>query len=220
MLKLKINELAEVSPLTYNQETFYKSFHKHDLHVLHGVAGTGKTFIALYKALEEILSSYQYKRIVILRSPVAARDIGALPGDVDEKSSVYQIPYEDMCHGLFNDYNAYKLLKEKHRLEFAITSYLRGLTFDNSIIIVDEMQNMTYHEAYSVMTRVGDNSKIIFCGDRKQSDIRDSGINKFMGVLRSMKECNYIEFNIDDIVRSSLVKNFIIAEEKYERKES
>ncbi len=213
--KIKIDHLLEIDPIGRNQEEFFKTFYTHSCHVLHGTAGSGKTFVAMYKALEEVLSAFKFKRVVILRSPVAARDIGALPGDVDEKSSVYQIPYEDMCHGLFNNREAYQRLKEQYKIEFAITSYLRGLTFDDSIIIVDEMQNMTYHEAYSVMTRVGENSKIIFCGDRKQSDIRDSGINKFIGVLKSMKETKCIEFTIEDIVRSKLVKSFIIAEEKY-----
>lgn len=216
MLKIKLQDLLDVEALTANQDAFFDGWTYHPLHVLHGVAGTGKTFIAVYKGIEEVLQNRHYKRLIILRSPVSARDIGHLPGDVDEKVAVYELPYEEICASLFDNREAYQRLKEQGKIVFGITSFLRGLTFDNSIIIVDEIQNLSYHEAYSVMTRVGMNSKIVFCGDRRQSDINNSGIHRFLSVLKTMEETSYIEFSIDDIVRSDLVKSFIIAEEQYE----
>lgn len=216
MLKIKLQDLLEVEALTENQDLFFEAWPQSLLHVLHGVAGTGKTFISVYKALQEVLQNRHYKRLIILRSPVAARDIGHLPGDVDEKTAVYELPYEEICTTLFDNREAYQRLKEQGKIVFGITSFLRGLTFDNSIIIVDEIQNLNYHEAYSVMTRVGMNSKIVFCGDRRQSDINNSGIGRFLSVLKRMPETSYIEFEIEDIVRSDLVKSFIIAEEQYE----
>jgi len=216
MLKIKLQDLLEVEPLTENQNEFFETWSTYPLHLLHGVAGTGKTFIAMYKAIEEVLQNRHYKRLIILRSPVGARDIGHLPGDVEEKTAVFELPYEEICQSLFDNREAYQRLKEQGKIVFGITSFLRGLTFDNSIIIVDEIQNLNYHEAYSVMTRVGMNSKIIFSGDRRQADINNSGIGRFMSVLKSMQETNFIEFNIEDIVRSDLVKSFIIAEERYE----
>lgn len=216
MLKIKLQDLFDVEPLTENQNEFFETWPSYPLHLLHGVAGTGKTFIAMYKAIEEVLQNRHYKRLIILRSPVGARDIGHLPGDVEEKTAVFELPYEEICQSLFNNREAYQRLKEQGKIVFGITSFLRGLTFDNSIIIVDEIQNLNYHEAYSVMTRVGMNSKIIFSGDRRQADINNSGINRFMSVLKSMQETNFIEFNIEDIVRSDLVKSFIIAEERHE----
>ncbi len=216
MLKIKLQDLLEVEPLTENQNEFFETWPSYPLHLLHGVAGTGKTFIAMYKAIEEVLQNRHYKRLIILRSPVGARDIGHLPGDVEEKTAVFELPYEEICQSLFDNREAYQRLKEQGKIIFGITSFLRGLTFDNSIIIVDEIQNLNYHEAYSVMTRVGMNSKIIFSGDRRQADINNSGINRFMSVLKSMQETNFIEFNIEDIVRSDLVKSFIIAEERHE----
>lgn len=216
MLKIKLQDLLEVEPLTENQNEFFETWPTYPLHLLHGVAGTGKTFIAMYKAIEEVLQNRHYKRLIILRSPVGARDIGHLPGDVEEKTAVFELPYEEICQCLFDNREAYQRLKEQGKIVFGITSFLRGLTFDNSIIIVDEIQNLNYHEAYSVMTRVGMNSKIIFSGDRRQADINNSGIGRFMSVLKSMQETNFIEFNIEDIVRSDLVKSFIIAEERHE----
>ena len=155
---------------------------------------------------------------MILRSAVPSRDIGHLPGDIDEKAAIYELPYVEMCATLFNRTDAYYRLKEKKVIQFALTSFVRGITFDNAIILVDEVQNMNYQELYSVMTRVGYNSKIVFCGDFKQTDIRDGGLNKFVAVLKLMPNVVFYEFKKEDIVRSDIVKQFIIAEEQYECK--
>lgn len=216
-LTIKLDDLYTVEPMTDVQEEFFTEWQRSNVHVLHGVAGTGKTFISIYKALEEVLEmKTKYKKLIILRSAVAARDIGALPGDLEEKGVVYEMPYMEMCDSLFRKEHSYSRLKEQRKLYFALTSYIRGLTFDNSIIVVDEIQNLNYQELYSVMTRVGEDSKIIFCGDYRQSDLRDSGLHKFLSVLSLMNNVKFHEFGINDIVRSALVRDFIIASEEYE----
>lgn len=220
-LTLKIDDLLVCESLTPKQGEFFTQWWQYDVQVLYGSAGTGKTFISVYKALEDVLDkSSIYKQLVILRSAVPARDVGALPGDLEEKSQVYELPYIDICHSLFSRRDAYDRLKEQKAIQFALTSYIRGITLDSSIIVVDEIQNMNYQELYSVMTRVGENSKIIFCGDFKQTDIRDSGLQKFLNVLHLMSDVCFYEFSTQDIVRSSIVKNFIIAEETYENEKS
>ena len=216
-LTIRLDDLYRIEPMTDVQSGFFNHWSRKHVHVLHGVAGTGKTFISIYKALEEVLEiKTKYKKLIILRSAVAARDIGALPGDLDEKGAVYEIPYVEMFDVLFRKSNAYERLKEQHKLNFALTSFIRGVTFDNAIIVVDEIQNLNYQELYSVMTRVGEDSKIIFCGDYRQSDLRDSGLHKFLSVLSLMHGVEFHEFGIDDIVRSKLVRDFIIATEEYE----
>lgn len=215
-LTIKIDDLGVVESLTERQSEFFSKWDSFDIHVLYGSAGTGKTFLPLYKALEDALDKgNQYKSVVILRSAVPARDIGALPGDIDEKSAIYELPYVDMCRSLFDRADAYARLKEQKALQFALTSYVRGITFDKSIILVDEVQNMNYQELYSVITRVGMNSKIVFCGDFKQTDICDGGLHKFLNVLDLMHGVAFYEFTTDDIVRSDIVKDFIMAEEAY-----
>jgi predicted ribonuclease YlaK len=192
--------------------------------LLHGVAGTGKTFIALYKALEEVLDkSNTYQQVVLVRSAVPSRDIGHLPGDEKEKTEVYTAPYIDICSRLFyNRPDAFQRLQEQKQINFLITSFVRGITLDDSIVIVDECQNMSDMELNSIMTRVGDGSKIIFCGDFRQTDLYKrgdmSGLNKFMAIADMMPSFRTIEFEIDDIVRSSIVKEYILARLEYESK--
>ena len=202
----------------------YQSFFKNydsgaKTFLLHGVAGTGKTFIALYKALEEVLRNRQQQKVVIIRSAVPSRDIGHLPGDEKEKSEIYQIPYIDICERLINHSQSFSRLQEQKSLEFLITSFVRGITLDNAIIIVDECQNMTDMEINSIMTRIGNNSKIIFCGDFRQTDLNKkndmSGLQEFIQTIKLMPSFHILEFGIDDIVRSEIVKSYIIARLTY-----
>ena len=212
-LVLKLEDLYVVEPMTPTQQHVYNDWNKYPIHVLHGSAGTGKSFISVYKALNDVLNMKNgFKRVVLLRSAVSARDIGHLPGDADEKAAIYELPYEEICHVLFGKRDAYQRLKEQHRCQFGLTSFLRGITFDDSIVVVDEIQNMSYVELYTVMTRIGENSKIVFCGDYKQTDLKGSGLQKFLDVLYCMKSVVHHEFSVNDIVRSALVKEFIIAE--------
>ena len=213
---IKIDNLATMEPLTDNQQEFFSSYNEKDVLLLHGCAGTGKTAISVYKALESVLDKGNiYNRVVLVRSAVPAREIGHLPGDLEEKGMVYESPYISLCNDLLSRGDGYTRLKEQGHLSFCLSSYLRGITLDNSIIVVDEIQNMNYVELYTIMTRIGIDSKIIFCGDTKQNDINGkSGLDKFMKVLDNMPSACHIEFTIDDIVRSDLVKEFLIAESK------
>lgn len=223
-LTIKIDDLKTFDPLTENQKKFFDAYKRGDYFIaLHGVAGTGKTFIAMYKALEEVLDkSTFFDKIIVVRSAVQSREMGHLPGDVDEKMEIYQQPYVQICHTLFGRRDAYQRLTEQHHVEFISTSFIRGMSFDDAIIIVDEMQNMNYEEIDTVMTRVGHRSKIIWCGDYRQTDLRKSndksGILKFFDIAMHMKAFTRIEFTADDIVRSSLVKDYILAKMQYEDK--
>ena len=187
-----------------------------------GPAGTGKTFIALYKAIEEVLDKNNpFNKIIVVRSAVQSREIGHLPGDVTEKMEIYEQPYRQICETLFGRKDAWDRLEEQGHVTFISTSFIRGMSFDDAIIIVDEMQNMTFEEIDTVMTRVGYRSKIIWCGDYRQTDLNKkkndvTGILKFFDVAHHMKAFTRIEFTVDDIVRSSLVKDYILAKLKYE----
>lgn len=221
-LKIKLDHLKTFQPLTDNQKKFFDAYKQGDYFIaLHGVAGTGKTFIALYKALEEVLDrGNPFRKIIIVRSAVQSREIGHLPGDVGEKLEIYEQPYRQICHTLFDRKDAYQRLAEQGYIDFISTSFIRGMSFDDAIIIVDEMQNMNFEEIDTVMTRVGYRSKIIWCGDYRQTDLRrsndKSGILKFFDIAHHMKAFTRVEFTAEDIVRSSLVKDYILAKLKYE----
>ena len=222
-LKIRIDDLKTFDPLTNTQKLFFDAYKRGDYFVaLHGVAGTGKTFCALYKALEEVLDkSNPFHKIIIVRSAVQSRDMGHLPGDVAEKMEIYQQPYQQICHTLFGRKDAYQRLEEQGYVEFISTSFIRGMSFDDAIIIVDEMQNLTFEEIDTVMTRVGYRSKIIWCGDYRQTDLNKkkndmSGILKFFDIAMHMNAFTRIEFTADDIVRSSLVKDYILAKMQHE----
>jgi len=220
-LKIRIDDLKTITPLTYNQKKFFELYNSTPAMLLHGVAGTGKSYIALYKALEEVLNkSTPYENVVIVRSAVPSREIGFLPGDEKEKTEVYQLPYIEICEDLFGRTDAFQRLQEQKTINFMVTSFVRGITLDNSIIIVDECQNMTDMELNSIITRVGDRSKIILCGDFRQTDLYKktdiSGLKKFMIIADMMPSFKVIEFEVEDIVRSDLVKEYILARLRYE----
>ena len=214
--------MRDIEPLTDNQKKLFDSYKKGKNLVAYGAAGTGKTFITLYNALQEVLDpSTPYDKIYIVRSLVATREIGFLPGDHEDKSSYYQIPYKNMVKYMFQmpsdaDFEMlYGNLRAQETIKFWSTSFLRGTTLDDAIIIVDEFQNLNFHELDSIITRVGENTKIVFCGDASQTDLTKTnernGIVDFMKVIRAMPSFELIEFGIDDIVRSGLVKEYLIA---------
>ena len=214
--------LVDVTPITDNQKRLFDSYNEGKQIIAYGAAGTGKTFITLYNALKDVLSeNTPYDKIYIVRSLVATREIGFLPGDHEDKSSYYQIPYKHMVKYMFQmpsdaDFEMlYGNLRAQETIKFWSTSFLRGTTLDDAIIIVDEFQNLNFHELDSIITRVGENTKIVFCGDASQTDLTKTnernGIVDFMKVIRAMPSFEMIEFGIDDIVRSGLVKEYLIA---------
>jgi len=222
--KKPINQdiMRTIEPLTKNQEILFESYNKNQNLVAYGCAGTGKTFITLYNALKDVLNERTpYEKIYIVRSLVATREIGFLPGDHEDKSSLYQIPYKNMVKYMFElpseaDFEMlYGNLKTQGTISFWSTSFIRGTTLDKAIIIVDEFANLNGHELDSIITRVGEDSKIMFCGDATQSDLvktnEKNGIIDFMKILRVMPSIDIIEFGVEDIVRSGFVKEYIIA---------
>lgn len=224
LCKVKYSDLTHIQPKNFNQRQFFELYDQQSPAILlHGVAGTGKTFIAMYKALEEALDpETEYERVIIVRSAVPSRDIGHLPGDEKEKTEVYTLPYVEICDDLFNHIQPFQRLQEQKTIHFLITSFVRGITLDNSIVIVDECQNMTDMELNSIMTRIGRNSKVIFCGDFRQTDLYKhndmSGLQKFMAIAELMPTFKTVEFSVHDIVRSKLVKEYIMARLEYEER--
>ena len=206
--------LRHINPLTVNQQRVWDAYNNDSNLMLHGYAGTGKTFLSMYLALKEVLTSDIYKRVVIIRSVVPSRDMGFLPGTEKQKAEVYEQPYQEICDNLFGRGDGWRILKLKRLVEFTTTSFLRGTTFNDSIIIVDECNNMNFQEIDTVMTRIGNNSRIIFCGDYRQADLHKphdkTGIKELMAVTRRMPSFEHVEFGIEDIVRSGVVKEYII----------
>ena len=205
-------QLLDIIPLTVNQRKTFEAFHAGKNLFLHGVAGTGKTFISIYLSLKE-LEKQNYERIIIYRSTVPSRDMGFLPGNVREKTRVYESPYQGIFQRLYNRGDAYEVLKQKGLVEFESTAYIRGITIDDAVVIVDESQNLNWQEIYSIVTRMGNNCRIIICGDYRQTDLtkEQSGILKLSQIIKRMDEFAPVEFEIEDIVRSPFVKKFIMA---------
>jgi predicted ribonuclease YlaK len=216
-LKIKLDHLKTFEPLTENQKLFFDMYRGGGYFIgLWGSPGTGKTMISLYRAIEEVLSKDNpFKQVVIVRSIVPTRDVGFLPGTLEEKQEIYELPYKEICTTLFGRPDAWDRLKEQGYARFISTTAIRGISIDDAIIIVDESQNATWGELSTVMGRVGHRSKIIFCGDKFQNDLTkkndQSGLSTFLSVAREMNEYQEVVFTPNDIVRSSLVKNFIMA---------
>jgi len=216
-----IDSMVKVKPITDNQKLVFAEYDKGQNLFLYGAAGTGKTFVSLYLALQEVLDpSTPYECVYIVRSAVPTREIGFLPGDEEDKTALFQVPYQNMVQFMFEQASdtafsmLYDRLKVQGSIMFLTTSFLRGITLDNAIIIVDECQNLNFHELDTIMTRVGQDSKIIFSGDFFQTDLSKNGekegMGVFMNIINNMEEFSVVEFNIGDIVRSGLVRSYLI----------
>jgi len=219
------SDLAVIKPVTDSQQTVFDTWKEGKNQFLFGCAGTGKTFVSLYLALQQVLKNETpYDKVIVVRSLIPTREIGFLPGDEEDKAALYQVPYANMMQFMFEQPNEqafsmlYDRLKSQGSFYFMSTSFLRGLTFDNSIIIVDECQNLNFHELDTIVTRVGQDSKIFFCGDFGQSDLtrlnERNGLMDFLQILHEMNEFNCTEFNIGDIVRSGFVRSYLIQKTK------
>lgn len=217
-MTVRLDDLLQFEPITNNQEIAYKAWDEGDNLVLSGSAGTGKTFIGMYLALEDILDKdTEYDKLFIIRSMVPTRDMGYLPGSKEEKEQAYILPYKAIANEFFGDVASYNKMVTSKQIEFMSTSFIRGSTFDNCIMLVDEMQNLTFHELDSIITRVGKHSKIIFCGDYKQSDFKfqdeKDGIIGFLTIVEQLKNFTMVNFGWEDIVRSDFVRDYIMTKE-------
>ena len=214
---IKASDLNAIEPMTGNQDKAFQLWDEGENLILAGSAGTGKTFLALYLALDEMLNEPEYDKIIIVRSVVAVREIGYLPGKLEEKTAVFETPYKTICDELFEGNAAYNKMINSHQIQFETTSYIRGKTFDRAIIVVDEMQNLNFHELDSIMTRVGEHCRIIFAGDYLQSDFKSDGerdgLMKFLNIIERMNQFSMVQFGWDDIVRSGIVRDYIMTKE-------
>jgi phosphate starvation-inducible PhoH-like protein/PhoH-like ATPase len=220
-LAISSKELNEIKPITETQKEVFAQYKAGQNLFLYGVAGTGKTFIALYNALKDVLDPKSPReRVYIVRSLAPIRDIGFIPSDEENKSHLYEVPYQNMVRFMFKQPDdrsfdkLYMNLRGQGTIDFLSTSFLRGITIDNGIIIIDECQNLNFHELDTIMTRIGQDSKFIFTGDMQQTDLTltsdRNGLLSFLAILEKMKEVECIEFDIPDIVRSGLVKSYLI----------
>lgn len=218
------HDIQAIKPMTATQEEMFHAWYNGFNICASGSAGTGKTFLALYLALQSILERGEQNRIIIVRSIVPTREVGFLPGNLEEKVEQYEIPYQDICHELVGRPSTYNDMKDAGVIEFIPTSFVRGLTWDNAVIIVDEAQNMSFHEIDSVITRIGQNTRVIVTGDTRQTDLIEtkkggpgSGMKILINVVKKMKEFSSMEFTVHDIVRSELVKAWIMATQDIDR---
>ena len=219
--EVSTQSLISIKPITDNQKDVFTTWKSGKNQFLFGAAGTGKTFVSLYLALQDVLDLKKpYDKVILVRSLIPTREIGFLPGDEEDKSALYQVPYQNMVRFMFEMPNEqsfnmlYDKLKSQGTLFFLSTSFLRGLTFDNAIILVDECQNLNFHELDTIITRVGQDSKILFCGDFDQTDLQKTneknGLHNFLRILQEMDEFNCTEFTVGDIVRSGFVRSYLI----------
>lgn len=216
--KLRLEHLRTLEPITDSQNKVFECFKKEFNMVLSGSAGSGKTFLSAYLAMEQVLDkNTRFEKLIIVRSIVPTRDIGFLPGTEEEKKEAYMLPYIEIMNELFDDKSAFGKLVAQGNLDFITTSFIRGTTLRNAVVLVDEMQNLNFHELDSVITRVGENCRIIFSGDYYQSDFThkkdQDGVIKFLEILDNMKTFRHIEFTWKDIVRSDLVRDYIVTKE-------
>lgn len=213
-------KIKTILPKTFVQQEAFDAFDKGDHLLLHGMAGTGKTFMAMYLALDEIFNNAAnaLNNVTIVRSAVATRDMGFMPGKEEDKMAGYEMPYQNIATELFGRGDAYDILKQKELVKFHSTSFVRGCTFNNTYVIIDEVNNMSFHELDSLITRLGDNCRVIFCGDFRQSDLTKAqeraGLKDFMKIIDTLNGFTHVEFTKHDIVRSALVKEYIIAREE------
>lgn len=217
-------DCIDVVPLTDRQQDAFKCWFQRDDSCLAmiGSAGVGKTFLAMYLGINDVLNpTTRQKQLIIVRSCVPTRQTGFLPGTQEEKEEIYQLPYVDVFATLFKRKSTYKDMVDAGLVKFVSTSYVRGMTFDNAIVVVDEVQSMTRHEVDSIATRLGDNSRLLMIGDGYQNDLHAkrgteiSGFDYFVSMAAHIDLFDTVQFTHDDIVRSHFVKQWLIEAEKH-----
>lgn len=218
--KWSLHDLKNIKPKSEAQRELFESYLGFDNHVIaNGFPGTGKTYLSFWLALSSVLSPEQAQdHIIVVRSAVPARDIGFLPGTQEEKMAPFEAAYKDIVADLIGKASSYEDMVEAGKIKFMPTSFLRGLTWDNAIVIIDEIQNLTWQEIHTVMTRVGKNTRVLVCGDVSQNDLankrnEETGITSFLRVAERMKSFDIVQFQKEDVVRSGFVKDWIIAKE-------
>lgn len=219
-LRYSIQDIKHWKPKTANQKKIVTEYHADQNICATGSVGTGKTFVAIALAMQDVLDGSQLvDKLMVIRSCVPTRDSGFIPGNMDEKCAPYEEPYEDIVNEIFEYHLAWDDLKTLGYIEFRPTTYLRGLTWNNAVILIDEPQNMNFSELMSVVTRAGINSKIIMCGDTNQVDLNprkeESGYDDWLKIAETIKLFSIIDFVAADIVRCPLVKEIIEAVENY-----
>lgn len=217
-LRTKIKKIRPFEPRTEKQAVCQDIWKQGQNLVMNGSAGTGKTFVALCLALTAVFDKEtSYDEVIIVRSIVPTRDIGFLPGDEAEKKKAYAAPYIGILKEIVNEPDAWNNLVAAKKLRFESTSFIRGTTFNNAIVIVDEMQNLNFHELDSVITRIGSDCRFIMCGDYYQSDFTKAaekrGLVDFMTIVDQLEKFETVEFKWQDIVRSGLVRDYIMTKE-------
>jgi phosphate starvation-inducible protein PhoH and related proteins len=207
--------LKKVDPRTANQEKIFDRFDEGKHLYIHGTAGTGKTYVACYLAMDAILNHGDFEELVIIRSAVPSRRQGFLPGNEEEKNEIFEVPYENLFTKLFDGDRPYQNLKSSNKVRFISTSYLRGITLENCVVLIEEVQNMNDGEIDTVMTRLGENCRAIICGDTAQNDLfymhEDSCIDKLSKVVRKMPSFSVIEMKPEDICRNGLVREWLLS---------
>lgn len=218
--KWSLHDLKNIKPISSAQRMLFESYLAHDNHVVaNGFPGTGKTYLSFWLGLNSVLSPDEPQdRIIVVRSAVPARDIGFLPGDAKEKMAPFEVAYKDIVHDLIGKSTSYEDMCEAGKIEFMPTSFLRGLTWDNAVVILDEIQNLTWQEIHTVMTRIGKNTRVLVCGDVSQNDLQnkrneETGIGNFLTVAERMNTFDIVNFTKHDVVRSGFVKDWILAKE-------
>lgn len=216
-----IHDMKSITPMTRNQQRVFDLWKDDYSIVLDGFSGVGKSFLSIYLALKDILDADSvYEKIIIVRSTTSIRSPGFLPGSLEEKNSVFEMPYSQIFDDLFKKKNQYKFMKEAGLVEFHSTAFLRGLSFTNAIVIFDEFQNANYEEIATCIQRIARQSKLILCGDYMQNDLirmkNDvSGFKKAIDIINMMPDFRKVSFEIADCVRSEFVKSFLVAESIY-----
>jgi phosphate starvation-inducible protein PhoH len=223
VIKEKLNfTLKKINPLTENQRRTFNAYDNDKHLLLIGTAGTGKSFLSIYLGMQDIMEQRTHEKMIIIRSVVPTRDMGFLPGSNKEKSKVYEAPYYAIFSELFGRGDAYDYLKNKNLVEFMTTSFVRGITLSDCVIIVDEIQNMNAQEVNSIFTRIGKNCRVMFAGDIKQNDLSNkkhdvSGFRDFIKVIHQMKSFAMVDFQAEDVVRGDLVREYILTRERLEQ---